>query len=76
MADSTMNRWQQLKAALDIFEKYAPEVVSPFHCEHDKLHVMVMPSEVSEEDEATLRGLGFFPDHEMECYASYRFGSA
>jgi hypothetical protein len=59
--------------ALTIFRKYG-NPASPTHCEHDTLHVMADPSEVSAEDRDALAALGFHPDG--ESFYSFRFGSA
>lgn len=62
--------------ALEILLKYCPEdEYSPFHCEHDKLHMYcgVDPANVSDEDKETLEALGVHYDSEM--FYSYRFGS-
>lgn len=62
--------------ALQILRKYGnPQY--PTHCEHDKLHVAISPSLVSEEDLVELNRLGFQPDQDYDDagFASYRFGS-
>lgn len=62
--------------ALQIFLKYGdPEY--PTHCSHDELTICgINPSDVSCDDKAALKGLGFFVDETDECFRSYRFGSA
>ncbi len=64
----------ELIEALQIFAKYT-ETKYPTHCEHDVLHVLVDPENVSDEDKNRLEELGFINDEEFECFASYRYGS-
>ena len=64
--------------ALQILQKYAKNVNWPTHCEHDILYISdecVDPKEVSEEDKAKLDSLGFHIDSDLDCFASFRFGS-
>lgn len=61
--------------ALTIFRKYT-DAKYPTHCEHDVLYVMVRPSEVSDEDKAELKELGFNPDEDLCNFQSFRFGSS
>jgi hypothetical protein len=63
----------KLIEALNIFLKYG-DIDFPTHCEHDVLMVCVMPADVSEEDIAKLKELGF--DTGDCCFESYRYGSA
>lgn len=65
---------EDLVKALQIFLKYGnPEY--PTHCEHDILYVCgIEPSDVSDEDKASLDKLGFFCDE--EGFKSFRYGSA
>lgn len=65
---------KDLIEALTIFSKYG-DPYSPTHCEHDELHVMIDPDEVSEEDHKRLEKLGFF-DSRDGTFKSFRFGSA
>ena len=66
---------KELIEALQIFLKYK-DVKSPFHCEHDKLHVCGYSAEdMSVEDYATLERLGFHWDSEDGIFYSYRWGS-
>lgn len=65
-----------LIAALQIFRKYKNEQW-PTNCSHDVLAIMgVTHSEVSLEDQKTLKKLGFRWSSEDDCWVSYRFGSA
>jgi len=49
---------------------------NPTHCEHDVMYVCgISPDEVSEDDLKELDDLGFFPEEEVDGFASYRFGS-
>lgn len=66
-----------LIAALTILAKYQGEKYAPTHCEHDILMVVgVEEQAVSPEDAKRLDELGFHWDDEVECWASFRFGSA
>lgn len=71
---------EDLIKALQIFAKYGnPEY--PTHCEHDVLEVCgIKPEEVSDEDKAELKKLGFTIGDPNGCgeegFCSYRFGSA
>lgn len=68
-----------LLQALTLFQSYLANKNSwsPLICEHDILLVMdVKQEQVSEEDRARLKDLGFFWHTEHECWASFRFGSA
>ena len=60
--------------ALQIFLKYRDEQF-PTQCEHDMLYVHVDPSVVSGEDIKRLEEIGFFIAEELECFASYVYGS-
>jgi hypothetical protein len=68
---------KDLIEALTIFLKYK-NVRNPTHCEHDVLHVVdVTKEEVSAEDAARLKELGFLWSTENDgCWVSFRFGSA
>lgn len=48
---------------------------SPFHCEHDELHVMVDPELFTPEEIAQLDEWGFFIG-EYNCFQSFKYGSA
>lgn len=64
--------------ALTIFRKYRNEKY-PTHCEHDELIIVgVTFDEVSEQDRARLKELGFLWSGEDEegHWFSFRFGSA
>ena len=45
-------------------------------CEHDIMYFYVNPEEVKEEDVIKLDELGVFVDDDIECFSSYKFGSA
>lgn len=64
----------ELIEALQIFAKYG-NPVSPTHCEHDELWVMIDPDIVSDEDKKILDDKGFFASSEGN-FLSYRYGSA
>lgn len=66
---------KDLIEALNIFLKYGnPDY--PTHCEHDVMYVSIDPKMVSDNDLATLNGLGFTPDYESaNVFKSYKFGS-
>jgi hypothetical protein len=70
---------KDLIAALTIFLKYKNERY-PTCCEHDRLMVVgISEEEVSDEDKATLKELGFIWSSGGECedcWVSFRFGSA
>ena len=68
---------KDLIEALTIFLKYK-DVRNPTLCEHDVLYIMeVTKEEVSEEDAARLKELGFlWSEGENNCWISFRYGSA
>lgn len=61
--------------AMAIFEKYIPDEKHPFHCDHDILRVTCNPGVVSSEDKDLLGKYGFFVEEDLECFASYKYGS-
>jgi hypothetical protein len=67
----------KLIEALTIFLKYK-DLEWPTHCEHDVLYIMgVTEDEVSVEDVARLKELGFFWSiSDGGCWQSFRYGSA
>lgn len=65
---------EDLIKALQIFLKYENKMY-PIYCEHDILYVDIDPSIVSDEDKETLDGLGFFVYDELDCFASFKYGS-
>jgi hypothetical protein len=68
----------ELIQALQILLKYGNPAY-PTHCEHDELMICgIDPADVSEEDKAELRKMGFVVgDMDGECYfRSFRYGSA
>lgn len=69
---------EDLIKALQILFKYGnPD--NPTHCEHDVMYICgIDPSDVSEEDKDTLRGLGFNVGDQTgeEQFYSYKYGSA
>lgn len=69
------DRMEDLIKALQIFLKY-DNSYAPTGCEHDILRVYVDPEEVSDEDKDKLEELGFDPEEELNCFMSFRFGSA
>jgi hypothetical protein len=60
--------------ALTIMVKYANPKY-PCVCEHDVLYVHGI-GRMSEADEARVAELGFDWDEGLECWSSFRFGSA
>jgi hypothetical protein len=67
---------EKLIQALQIFLKYK-NVKWPTHCEHDILLITeITEDEVSGEDQAQVKELGFHWNTEYDCWASYRYGSA
>lgn len=69
---------EDLIKALTIFSKYTKNSYYneyPTSCDHDKLRVHVSPDVVSECDRKTLGSLRFFPDFELDCFVSYKYGS-
>lgn len=71
---------KDLIEALTILMKYGgADEHAPTHCEHDILYVagIGVGSEdvVSKEDRKRLETLGFHWDEEVDCWASFRFGS-
>lgn len=67
---------KDLIKALNIFLKYKDNY-SPTYCEHDVLYVVgISYEEVSKEDKEELKELGFSWSNEIDCWYSYRFGSA
>jgi len=69
------NTLEDLIEALQILKKYGNPKY-PTHCEHDIMHICIDPEQVSDEDKAKLDELGFFEDEELNCFATYRFGSS
>lgn len=65
---------EDLIKALQIFLKYSNKKY-PTSCEHDVLYVDVDPSIVSDKDKNTLDELGFFVYDELDCFASFKYGS-
>ena len=65
----------KLIKALQILRKYGnPEY--PTHCEHDILYVAgIKANLVNDADTKELIKLGFFVDADVECFASFEFGS-
>ena len=61
--------------ALQIFRKYDNHEW-PTHCNHDVLHVIIDPDDVTTEDIKILDGLGFIANDDDDGFISYRFGSA
>lgn len=61
--------------AFTIFAKYT-NAAHPTHCEHDVLYVIVDPENVSTEDRARLKALGFAAQERDRNFQSTRFGSA
>lgn len=67
---------KNLIEALNIFLKYGDES-NPTHCEHDVLWIVGYTEEqISEEDTARLKELGFFFSSSDQGWQSYRYGSA
>jgi hypothetical protein len=66
---------QELIEALTIFEKYIGDDY-PTGCEHDVLHVYVDPEKVPEAEIIKLEELGFDIDPDIDCFYSYKYGSA
>ncbi len=67
---------ENLIKALQIFLKYKNETY-PTHCEHDVLMVVgITEDEVTDEDKAELKELGFFFNNEYDCWSSFYYGSA
>jgi hypothetical protein len=68
---------KDLIEALQILGKYQKETRWPTHCEHDVLYVGGIDEGAIPSDEvARLDDLGFHWDDSIECWSSYRFGSA
>lgn len=59
--------------ALTIFRKYG-NLQHPTACEHDVLYVLV--GREAQAEAARLNELGFHWDESLECWASFRYGSA
>lgn len=57
--------------ALTILRRY-DNPVSPTHCEHDTLLVMVDPALVSDEDLERLKQLGFIPSEPEYGFVSFQ----
>jgi len=63
--------------ALTILGKYQHGNKWPTHCEHDVLYIMYVEKDApTPEERARLDELGFGWSDEVECWSSYRFGSA
>ena len=68
--------FKDLIDALVVLKAYADDdLVSPLHCEHDVLTVMVQADRVPDPIRYSLAVMGFEPD-ENGYFSSYRFGSA
>lgn len=74
MSETIPLAWADLIRALTLLATHGDEV-SPFHCEHDTLHVMANPAAFTAEELALLESLGFLPDDDGTFY-SFRYGSA
>jgi hypothetical protein len=62
--------------ALTILRKYGNPKY-PTHCDHDVLTICgIAPHHVSKADNERLGELGFFINEDLECFQSFRFGSA
>lgn len=69
---------KDLIAALTILSRYT-DTKYPTHCEHDVLYVLVDPNLVPEKEKELLGTLGFYSgetDIEIDCFYSYKYGSA
>lgn len=67
---------EDLIKALQILIKYE-NMYAPTHCSHDVLRITGVDIEdVSKEDIDELEKLSFEWDYDLECFYSYRFGSA
>ncbi len=66
---------KDLIEALKIFEKYIGDEKYPTWAEHDVFGVNCDIENMTEEDIKKLDDLGFFWNHEYECFTSYRYGS-
>lgn len=67
--------WSDLLECLTLLAKHPADPISPFHCEHDTLHVLADETAFTDEEIAKLDFLGFSVDFEGGFY-SFRFGSA
>lgn len=65
----------ELIEALQLLAKYETPAF-PTGCEHDILRVYISPDKVSDEDKKKLAELGFEADEDLDCFYSYKFGSA
>lgn len=66
---------EELIKALQIFSKYT-DADHPTGCEHNILRIYVSPWDVSTEDKAILKKLGFSQEPEFDCFYSVKYGSA
>ena len=67
---------EELIEALQILAKYS-QPKYPTQCLGDILYVVVNPDLVSADDKQRLAELGLFPSpDELDCFYSFRFGSA
>lgn len=66
---------EKLIEALQILLKYGNPTY-PIYCAHEKMCVLIDPSNVSDEDKEKLGELGFLADDRGECFYSFRYGSA
>lgn len=67
--------WADLLEALELLSQH-PTEGHPFNCEHDILYVGADPDAFTPEEIQRLDDLGFFVDTDIECFASFRYGSA
>lgn len=67
--------WSDLIAALTLLAR-AGNPVSPFHCEHDTLHIMADPADFTPEELAQLEAWSIHADEENGSFYSHYYGSA
>jgi len=65
----------ELIEALQLLAKYDTPSY-PTGCEHDILRVYISPDKVSAVDKDRLVELGFNADEDLDCFYSYKYGSA
>lgn len=73
--DNMPEAWRDLIAALSLLAKHPANNVSPFHCEHDTLHVCADDRAFTEVEIAQLDAWGFHVDNDGG-FSSFRYGSA
>lgn len=77
MSNTTIpEAWSTLIAAITLLAKHPSNEGSPFHCEHDTLHVMADDELFTLEEIAQLDEWGFHVDGDTGGFYSFEYRSA